>query len=407
MKIIKDFETFDRFQVNYLEKFHYIKKLSSGLYIYMSKGLKIIKKMKFILRQILNEFNIKEILLPSLVKASFFQNRINSWSNNLFLTKDNYLLSPTSEEIMNYLAKEFIISYKQLPLHIFQISNKFRKEKSTYSIYRTQEFLMKDSYSFHINDIQELNEWNKIISIYKEFFRIMQLNDFVLSKEFKEDKQMKSSLNLEFLIKHKIGEEKLKFCNICKNFTNKKKCCNIEVRFYNFVEIAHLFHLKDYYSKKNNFMIKNENNVNKYITMNSYGIGLSRLLLIIYEMYKDDYGISLPDNIVAENVRIIPASNDSLKDSLFIYEKCSYIWQNNSINKFCSNTDINIDLRKNHGLGYKIKDSIANGVLITVVVGKKYGNKIEIFFRNDFPSKKIISQNQFYDFVLKNRLNLY
>jgi prolyl-tRNA synthetase len=389
-----------------LKTCNYIKLLSNGFFIFLDKGVAIIENIKAQINTLLAYFDIKQILLPSIISSIFFENRIKDWEKNLFLIKKQkkieYILSPTGEEIMTYLMKQYITSYKQLPLHIYQISNKFRREKSGHSLYRSKEFIMKDSYGFFLNNEQMINDWNLMKEIYLEFFRIVKINNFIIQKEFQANNEMKSNYNMEFLVQDDIGESLFFFCKECKIIKEKNiKCkCNKDLKEEKFIEIAHLFQLGTYYSEKFNLFI-NYQKKKKFISINSYGIGISRLLFTIYLKLKDEYGIVWPISISPEIIRIIPINNKYFNKSIKIYHKINFLFDNKKIK------NINLDLRKQYRLGYKIKDALLNGVNFIIIIGNKIKEQnIELYIRQNYPKKYIITIKEFINLLILYKKNI-
>ncbi|SFV59109.1 Prolyl-tRNA synthetase, bacterial type [hydrothermal vent metagenome] len=146
-----------------------ISKLASGLYTWLPLGLKILKKIEDIVRDEMNKSGALEILMPMVQPAELWQQskRWDKYGLELLRLKDRhdreFCLGPTHEEIITNLASQYIKSYKQLPLNLYQIQTKFRDEiRPRFGVMRAREFLMKDAYSFHINE-KSLDETYQIM----------------------------------------------------------------------------------------------------------------------------------------------------------------------------------------------------------------------------------------------------
>ena len=141
-----------------------ISKLASGLYSYLPMGLRIIQKVEKIIREEMNKSKALEVLMPVAQPAEIWKEskRWEEYGPELLRFKDrhdrDFCLGPTHEEVITKIAKQYLRSYKQLPINLYQIQTKFRDEiRPRFGVMRSREFIMKDAYSFHI-DAQSLNE---------------------------------------------------------------------------------------------------------------------------------------------------------------------------------------------------------------------------------------------------------
>ena len=136
-----------------------VSKLSSGLYSYLPIGLRVIQKIEKIIREEMNKSLAQELLMPVAQPAELWQEsgRWEEYGPELLRFKDrherDFCLGPTHEEVITNIAKQYIRSYKQLPINFYQIQTKFRDEiRPRFGVMRSREFIMKDAYSFHIDE---------------------------------------------------------------------------------------------------------------------------------------------------------------------------------------------------------------------------------------------------------------
>ena len=146
-----------------------ISKLASGLYSYLPIGLKVIQKVEKIIREEMNKSSALEVLMPVAQPAELWQEskRWEEYGPELLRFKDrhdrDFCLGPTHEEVITTIAKQYIRSYKQLPINFYQIQTKFRDEiRPRFGVMRSREFIMKDAYSFHMNE-ESLGETYKVM----------------------------------------------------------------------------------------------------------------------------------------------------------------------------------------------------------------------------------------------------
>ena len=133
-----------------------IRKIAAGLYTWLPLGIKVLHKVEKIIRQEMNNAGALEVLMPSLQPVSLWQktSRLDQYGAELIRLQDrhkrDFCLGPTHEEIITSLVANDIKSYKQLPINLYQISNKYRDEiRPRFGVMRAREFIMKDAYSFH------------------------------------------------------------------------------------------------------------------------------------------------------------------------------------------------------------------------------------------------------------------
>ncbi|UAJ65731.1 proline--tRNA ligase [Candidatus Schneideria nysicola] len=159
-----------------------IRKLASGLYTWLPTGLRVIKKVENIIRKKMNKIGAIEILMPIMQPANLWSKsgRLSQYGSELFRFSDRstraFLLGPTHEEVITDLIRSEINSYKKLPLIFFQIHTKFRDEaRPRFGIIRSREFLMKDAYSFHMDQQSLQSTYDVISNAYKDIFTTMNL----------------------------------------------------------------------------------------------------------------------------------------------------------------------------------------------------------------------------------------
>ena len=136
-----------------------IRKVASGIYNWLPLGLIVLKKIENVVREELNNIGAQEIFMPMVQPKELWDesNRWGKFGPELLRIKDrhdrDFCLGPTHEEVITDLVKNNINSYKSLPLTLYQIQTKFRDEiRPRYGVLRGREFLMKDAYSFHMNE---------------------------------------------------------------------------------------------------------------------------------------------------------------------------------------------------------------------------------------------------------------
>ena len=193
-----------------------IRKLSAGIYNYLPLGLKVIRKVENIIREEMNRAGAIELLMPMIQPAELWQEtgRWEKMGPELLRIKDrhdrDFLIQPTSEEVITDLARNEIKSYKQLPVNFYQIQTKFRDERRPrFGIMRGREFSMKDAYSFD-RDVDGLKKSYKVMfDAYTRIFKRMGLQFRAVTAD---NGAIGGSGSQEFHVIADTGEDAIVYC---------------------------------------------------------------------------------------------------------------------------------------------------------------------------------------------------
>ncbi len=154
-----------------------IRRLASGLYTWLPLGLRVLKKVENIIRQEMDKTQAQEILMPAVQPAELWEEsqRWDAYGHQLLKIKDRherlFCFGPTHEEVVTDLMRREIRSYKQLPLCVYQIQTKFRDEiRPRFGVMRAREFLMKDAYSFHLDNASRQKTYESMFHAYQNIF---------------------------------------------------------------------------------------------------------------------------------------------------------------------------------------------------------------------------------------------
>lgn len=160
----------------------FIKKLSAGIYNYMPMGLRVIRKIETIIREEMNNAGSVELSMPIVQPAELWQEtgRFDKMGDELLRFKDrhqrDFVMQPTSEEVITDIVRQDVRSYRQLPKSLYQIQTKFRDERRPrFGIMRGREFTMKDAYSFHASFDDLKREYQNMYSAYSKIFERLGL----------------------------------------------------------------------------------------------------------------------------------------------------------------------------------------------------------------------------------------
>ncbi|WP_016752826.1 proline--tRNA ligase [Leptospira kirschneri] len=204
-----------------------VRKSSAGLYFYLPLGLKVLKKIEQIVREEMNSTGALEFDLPILTPSDFWEQsgRWSAMGKEMFRIQDrhdlSYSLGPTHEESFSFLLKPLLKSYKDLPVNVYQIQTKFRDEiRPRFGVIRSREFIMKDAYSFHIDDSSLDDTYQEMRAAYRKIFDRCGLKTIPVQAD---SGSMGGSASEEFMVVSPIGEETLLLCNSCGYSSNSEK----------------------------------------------------------------------------------------------------------------------------------------------------------------------------------------
>lgn len=214
---------------NLLVRSAMIKKVSSGVYMYLPLGYKVIKNIEKIIREEMENISSGELLMPSLIPEDIYMSSKENASHlDIFTLNDRYdkryVLAPTHERLFMQAASLKIKSYKDLPFSIYQVQDKFRdEEKIRYGLIRIREILMKDAYSFDMDEKGLDNSYGEMYNAYKKIFSRIGINYEIVKSA---TGLTGGSLSEEFQAITDIGEDKLVICDSCsyKVNSNIAKC---------------------------------------------------------------------------------------------------------------------------------------------------------------------------------------
>ncbi|HEX8980471.1 MAG TPA: proline--tRNA ligase [Parasulfuritortus sp.] len=193
-----------------------IKRLGSGLYTWMPLGLRILRKVEAIVREEMNRAGAIELLMPAVIPAELWQEsgRWDVFGPQMLKIKDrhqrDFLFGPTHEEVITDLARKELKSYKQLPVNFYQVQTKFRDEiRPRFGVMRAREFLMKDAYSFHLDEASLDETYQTMHAAYSRIFSRLGLKFRAVAAD---TGAIGGSGSHEFHVLADSGEDAIAFC---------------------------------------------------------------------------------------------------------------------------------------------------------------------------------------------------
>lgn len=362
----------------------YVDMLMAGVYTYLPMGWNVIHKISDIVREEMNKCEAQEMLMPALQSRSIWD-ETGRWdgalSDVMYQFKDrsnkDMGLAATHEEVIYDIVRRNIMSYKDLPFAIYQIQNKFRNElRAKGGLMRGREFMMKDLYSFHLSQEDLDVYYDKMIQAYKNVYTRCGLDSKVVEAS---GGMFTEKYSHEFQVISDAGEDNIVYCDACDYAQNSEisklkagdKCpkCSASLKEGKSIEVGNIFQFGDKYAKDMKGYATDSDGVKKPILMASYGIGISRLVATIIEIYHDEKGIVWPEAVAPFKVHLLSLKQDAEA------EKYYEILKEKGIDVLYDDRDISA--------GEKFTDADLIGIPYRLVVSNKTGDKVEIKKRDN------------------------
>nr|HRX16250.1 proline--tRNA ligase [Spirochaetota bacterium] len=204
-----------------------IRKEAAGMYAYLPAGLRALRKVTAIVKEEMDKAGAMECLMPELTSADLWKEsgRWESMGPEMFRIRDRnsmeYALGPTHEEAFTALVRSVVSSYKDLPVNVYQINTKFRDEiRPRFGVIRSKEFIMKDAYSFDVDQNGLDLSYDKMASAYRAIFDRCGLETIPVQAD---SGTMGGSASEEFMVASEVGEETLLICRKCGYSANQEK----------------------------------------------------------------------------------------------------------------------------------------------------------------------------------------
>jgi prolyl-tRNA synthetase len=204
-----------------------IRKLAAGIYNYLPLGLRAIRKVENIVREEMNRAGAIEILMPAVQPAELWQEsqRWEQYGKELLRFRDRkdaeFCMGPTHEEVVTDLVRREVKSYRQMPLNLYQIQGKFRDEiRPRFGLMRGREFIMKDAYSFDVDEKAADLSYDRMYRAYRRIFERCGLKFRAVEAD---TGSIGGSYSHEFMVLAESGEDAIVSCNACEYAANVEK----------------------------------------------------------------------------------------------------------------------------------------------------------------------------------------
>ncbi len=319
-----------------------IRQEAAGIYAWLPLGLRVLRKVEQIVREEMDRAGAVELLMPTLQLADLWREsgRYDDYGEEMLRITDRHkrdlLYGPTAEEVVTDIFRASVKSYKDLPLNLYNIQWKFRDERRPrFGVMRGREFLMKDAYSFDLDEAGARRAYNRMFVAYLNTFARMGLKAVPMKAD---TGPIGGDLSHEFIILAETGESQV-FCH--KDLVEMgapgpdqdwdgdlQAIVDSRTALYaateemhdpeafaavpedkqlsaRGIEVGHIFYFGEKYSRPMKANVTGPDGQERPVHMGSYGVGVSRLLGAIIEASHDDAGIIWPESVAPYDVGIL------------------------------------------------------------------------------------------------------
>ena len=320
-----------------------VRQEAAGIYAWLPLGLKVLKKIEQVVREEMNRAGAIEILMPTLQLADLWREsgRYDDYGEEMLRIKDRHdrdlLFGPTAEEVVTDIFRSYIKSYKDLPKNLYNIQWKFRDERRPrFGVMRGREFLMKDAYSFDIDEAAARRSYNRMFLAYLNIFARLGLKAIPVRAD---TGPIGGDLSHEFIILAETGESEVfahrdlvemgapgpdidwdgdlaplvaqrtalyaasdEMHDAARFEKEVPEAGRMSARG---IEVGHIFYFGEKYSRPMKAFVTGPDGKDVPVQMGSYGVGVSRLVAGIIEASHDEAGIIWPDSVAPFGVVVI------------------------------------------------------------------------------------------------------
>ena len=314
----------------------YVHKTMAGVYSYLPLGLKVVENIKQIVREEMNKIDSQELVMSTLQRKETWQ-ETGRWSDELVdVWFKSHLQDGTEvgfgwthEEPIVDLLRNYLKSYKDLPISVYQFQNKLRNElRAKSGIMRGREFVMKDMYSVHASKEDLDKYYNAAIEAYKRCYDRFGIGDETYVTfasggaftKFSHEFQTICDAGEDYIYLHRgkniavneeVLDEAVKELGIDRSELERVKTA----------EVGNIFNFGTQKSEEMRLVFTDADGVERYAYMGSYGIGITRVMGVIVEKFADDKGLVWPENIAPAKVYLVQIGSQSRATADELYQR--------------------------------------------------------------------------------------
>ena len=305
----------------------FIRKQMAGVYAYLPLGLRVLENIKKIVREEMNAIGGQELMMTTLQSKELWEKtdrwddkKVDNWFKTKLVNGTELGLGFSHEEPIVDAVSSYANSYKDFPFSVYQIQTKFRNElRAKSGLFRGREFTMKDMYSFSLDQDMHLQEYEKVVQAYLKIYNRLGIgattyrtyaaggvftprlsDEYQTITEFGED-----NIYVDEEKRVAINEEVMSDENLAKLGLDRSRLVAKKG-----VEVGNTFHLESKYSDALGMYYTDNNGARQSIVMGCYGMGISRLMGVIAEIFADEKGLVWPESVAPAKVYLVGIGSD-------------------------------------------------------------------------------------------------
>ncbi len=317
----------------------FIHKEMAGVYAYMPLGFRVLENIKKIVREEMNAVGGQEVMMTTLQPRDIWEKtdrwddkKVDNWFKTKLANGTELGVGLTHEEPIVDASGNYVHSYKDLPFYTYQIANKFRNElRAKSGLLRGREFLMKDMYSLARSQEEHEQMYERAVEAYYKVYDRLGLGEItyrtyaeggIFTSRFSDEFQTLSDVGEDTIFvdeakKVAINEEIMTDENLQKLGLNRSDL--VQKRG---VEVGNTFHLESKYTDALDVYYADEQGEQQSIVMGCYGIGVSRLMGVVAELFSDDKGLVWPEAVAPAKVYLVRiGGDDAVKHADELYKE--------------------------------------------------------------------------------------
>jgi prolyl-tRNA synthetase len=382
----------------------YVYKVMAGVYVYTPLGLRVLENIKRIVREEMNSIGGQELIMSSLQKKSTWEGTgrwddevVDVWFKSKLKDDTEVGFGWSHEEAIIEMVKQYLSSYKDLPINVYQFQTKLRNElRAKSGIMRGREFVMKDMYSCSINAEQHEAFYEATIKAYERIYNRIGIGadtyvTFASGGAF-------TQFSHEFQTICEAGEDVV-YLHRGKNIAINEEVLNDqtmadlgitrdELEKVSTAEVGNIFNFGTQKSEDTDFTFTNEAGEKQFVHLGSYGIGITRVMGVVVEKFADDKGIVWPKSIAPFVIHLLVLGTDT----------ATHLAAEDLYQQMCDkNIEVLFDDRQGVAPGEKFADADLLGMPLRVVVSDRSlsNGGVEIKERTSADSRVITVQELF------------
>lgn len=317
----------------------FIHKEMAGVYAYLPLGLRVMENIKNIVREEMDKIGGQEVMMTALQPRDIFEKtdrwddaKVDNWFKTKLANGSELGLGLTHEEPIVDALSGYVNSYKDLPIYVYQIQNKFRNElRAKSGLLRGREFVMKDMYSLARSQEEHEELYERAAEAYHRVYERLGIGDItyrtaadggIFTTRFSDEFQTLSDIGEDTIYvdeekRFAVNDEVYTDENLAKLGLDKTKLVEKKA-----IEVGNIFPLETKYTDALDVYYTDENGQKQSIIMGCYGIGISRLMGVLAEHFSDDKGLVWPEAVAPAKVYLVRiGSDDAARHADELYEE--------------------------------------------------------------------------------------